>query len=469
MDSAREFGLSPSVIEKDYALGWLLAGISNHPVLKSAWVFKGGTCLKKCFFETYRFSEDLDFTITDSEYFNQEFLTSAFTEIAQWLYDAAGIEIPLDRLRFDVYKNTRGVLSAEGRVSYRGPIQMGGDPARIKLDLTCDEVLVHDPVEQEVHHPYSDKPEGGIRINCYNFEEVFAEKLRALAERERPRDLYDVINLYRHYDTTIDRILLLDTLRKKCEFKGIAVPTMVTLEGKPERTELEAEWKNMLGHQLPMLPPFEQFWQELPVVFEWLHGAIPKTAPASIAATEEIDTSWQPPAMAQAWHREVPLETIRFAAANRLCIDLRYQGTNRLIEPYSLRRTKAGDILLCAVKHQTGQSRSYRIDRMEGVKATNISFIPKYLIELTPSGPITAPPTAHKSPRPNFTKYKIPGQSVKRYVIKKQSFGPTYVIQCSYCGKKFTRQKYDTHLNPHKDKNGYPCSGRYGAVVETKY
>jgi len=30
-----------------------------------SWAFKGGTCLKKCYFETYRFSEDLDFTLTE--------------------------------------------------------------------------------------------------------------------------------------------------------------------------------------------------------------------------------------------------------------------------------------------------------------------------------------------------------------------------------------------------------------------
>ncbi|MCK4829729.1 nucleotidyl transferase AbiEii/AbiGii toxin family protein, partial [bacterium] len=56
MDFARELELDPNIIEKDYALGWLLVGISNHPQLKSSWVFKGGTCLKKCYFETYRFS-----------------------------------------------------------------------------------------------------------------------------------------------------------------------------------------------------------------------------------------------------------------------------------------------------------------------------------------------------------------------------------------------------------------------------
>jgi predicted nucleotidyltransferase component of viral defense system len=60
---AGQINLNPHVVEKDYALGWLLAGIFSNDRIADSWVFKGGTCLKKCFFETYRFSEDLDFTL----------------------------------------------------------------------------------------------------------------------------------------------------------------------------------------------------------------------------------------------------------------------------------------------------------------------------------------------------------------------------------------------------------------------
>ncbi len=56
---ASEWGLTEEVVEKDYVLGWLLSGIGSHPRLRDHWIFKGGTCLKKCFVETYRFSEAL--------------------------------------------------------------------------------------------------------------------------------------------------------------------------------------------------------------------------------------------------------------------------------------------------------------------------------------------------------------------------------------------------------------------------
>jgi len=263
LDFSREFGLAPNIVEKDYLLGWILAGISNHGELGSDWVFKGGTCLKKCYFETYRFSEDLDFTIRKQDHCNQEFLAAAFKEIADWIYEKSGIEIPRDLVHFEIYTNPRGKISAQGRISYRGPLLPRGDLPRVKLDLTNDEILVLNTISREVHHPYSDRPEEGIHFLCYCFEELFAEKVRALAERLRPRDLYDVIHLFRHNDLTQDRALVRNTLEQKCKFKNIFIPTMEMLEKKPERAELEAEWENMLGYQLPVLPPFEQFWIEL--------------------------------------------------------------------------------------------------------------------------------------------------------------------------------------------------------------
>lgn len=471
MDFAREMGLDPNVIEKDYVLGWLLAGISIHPTLSSNWVFKGGTCLKKCFFETYRFSEDLDFTITNPDHLDQEFLVTIFKEVAQWIYEESGIEMPEDRIRFKAYENVRGHISVEGRVGYRGPLQRRGDPPRIKLDLTNDELLALEPLLREVHHPYSDKPESGIHILCYCFEEVFAEKLRALAERERPRDLYDVVHLYQH-DMRPDYAVVMATLEQKCAFKGITVPTLTTLEDRPERAELESEWKNMLAHQLPTLPPFEKFWEEIPAILDWLHGEIPAKAPTPIPITAEIDTTWRPPAMAQPWHASVPLEIIRFAASNRLCVDLEYQRTWRLIEPYSLRRTRDGNLLLMAVKYETGESRSYRVDRIQGAKATSVSFVPKYLIELTPSGAMSVPSLTRQSRGFNTSEQRLSKSVTSRLVTRKPrsgSSGPTYILQCSYCGKKFNRKEYGTNLNPHKDKQGYPCPGRIGYLIDTRY
>lgn len=41
LEFAREFQIEPNVVEKDYALCWLLVDVGNHPVLRDSWVFKG--------------------------------------------------------------------------------------------------------------------------------------------------------------------------------------------------------------------------------------------------------------------------------------------------------------------------------------------------------------------------------------------------------------------------------------------
>lgn len=472
MDFSREFGLAPNVVEKDYVLGWLLAGISHHPELRTTWVFKGGTCLKKCFLETYRFSEDLDFTLTNPDQIDQDFLIRTFNKITDWIYEESGIEILKDAIRFKIFSDKQGNHSAHGRIGYRGPMQRRGDPERVKLDLTVKEVLVYEPVSRDIHHPYSDKYKPEQQVLCYCFEELFAEKIRALAERLRSRDLYDVVHLYRHDSVRPDRTMVLEVLEKKCEFRGIAVPTMSGLDSQPARAELEAEWENMLAHQLPVLPPFQQFWDELPMVFDWLHGVVEKAVRAPLPLGRDVDTSWRPPPMVHAWHAAVPLEVIRFAAANHLCVDLAYQGTHRIIEPYSLRRTMEGNLLLHAVRHESGEPRAYRVDRIQGAKATNIPFTPRYAVELTASGPISAPATTRRgtgatSLRPKSSRSR-PGRSKTRNSSYGSS-GPKYVIECLHCGKKFYRKTHTTRLNAHKDKQGYPCPGRSGYMTGMRY
>lgn len=104
----------------------------------------------------------------------------------------------------------------------------------------------------------------------------------------------------------------------------------------------------------------------------------------TLTDASHLNERWRPPSMAYAWHTQVPLEIVRFAGANRLCVNLNYQGSQRLVEPYALRRTRAGNLLLYAVKHQTGETRAYHVDRIQNIEATKISFVPRYAIELTP-------------------------------------------------------------------------------------
>ena len=129
---SQQTSLGQHVVEKDYVLGWILAGIYQHDALAPNWLFKGGTCLKKCFFETYRFSEDLDFTVLKAEHLNAAVLRTIFAEVGEWVYEQTGITIPVDKQEFETYTNPRGQISCQGKISYKGPVS----PTHLRKYLT---------------------------------------------------------------------------------------------------------------------------------------------------------------------------------------------------------------------------------------------------------------------------------------------------------------------------------------------
>ena len=374
--------LRVDMIEKDYVLGWMLAGIFAHPSLGPGWIFKGGTCLKKCFIETYRLSEDLDFTVEDAGQLDGRFLADVFQEIAEWMYDHSGIDISTQQPRFRVFRNLRDGLQVEGRVYYRGPMQSRGSLPRVKLDMTADERMVHPPVERAVAHPYSDGFEGGMTARTYSLTELVGEKIRALGERARPRDLYDVISFFRREDLRPEAPAVLQVLREKCEFKGVPVPDLASLQ--PFREEMESDWEVMLGHQLPAVPPIESFWSAIPEFFTWLHESTASSSPTGIPIGPDeavVDAS----STSQDLGMDAPaLERIRFAAANRLCVDLGYQGDMKRVEPYSLRWNRGGIVMLYACEAGTSAYMAYQVSGISKVEIIEQTFVPKYANELLP-------------------------------------------------------------------------------------
>lgn len=493
LELAAESNIAPHVVEKDYVLGWLLAGIHQHPHLRESWVFKGGTCLKKCYFETYRFSEDLDFTLRDANDLDDGFLSETFRDISEFVYDQAGIEIPVDRIVFEIFQNPQGRTIAQGRIYYRGPLAPASPRSwpRIKLDLTADEIVVDAPVENTVRHGYSDEPADGIHAFCYSYTEVFAEKIRALGERTRPRDLYDVINFFRRPESPelggeVRRILL-----EKCRYKSVPVPRFAELSS--HREECAVGWNDQLAHQLQSLPPFDSFWEELPSFFAWLER--PDTASTGpvlmpIQGTEEPLARWRNVRSGGMASSLSLLDRIRFAAANRLVVELDYRKENGeqktyRIEPYSLRESREGNILLYAVKlpapDPSGAIRGFRTDRMLNARITDQSFTPRYRIDFIPEGPrdsAALPALRQPAARPksrmvtgafSAPKPRSPKKPRKPASPKGFTSGPKYVFQCPFCSKKFTRKSMDSKLHAHKQKNGMDCPGRTGMYVTTKY
>lgn len=270
LQTASKHNVNPVIIEKDYVLGWILAGISNNPIFSDSWIFKGGTCLKKCYFKDYRFSEDLDFTLTEQASTDPNFIRAKLLDVSHWLYDNSGIEVP--EIIVDLFPDSNG-KTLRGKMGYVGPLEQRASYTRIKLDLTQNEYLTRPPIKISIYHPYEDPEDFSYQTNTYTYEELFAEKLRALFERARPRDLYDVINLFeRKNDYGLDKEVLQDTIQKKLSFRGLPSLSQDTCLAHIQEKEMIDDWEKMLAHQIGHLDSSHNYLNKLPDVLAWINA-----------------------------------------------------------------------------------------------------------------------------------------------------------------------------------------------------
>jgi hypothetical protein len=234
---------------------------------------------------------------------------------------------------------------------------------------------------------------------------------------------------------------------------------------------LAAGWGNMLNHQLPALLPLDSFWNALPEIFQWLFAAVAPVAQPTFPIGGGDIIRERVVVVPDGAGSLTHVEIIRFAASNRLVVEIDYRDaegnrSNRAIEAYSLRRTQAGAVLLMAVQESDGQARSFRLDRILGVTATQRTFAPRYPIELTAAGPQSIP----ASTRSTGATFSIPHVATRRTAPGRvPASGPTYVFRCSVCHRQFERKTYDGGLRAHKNKAGRDCYGRTGLYVRTKH
>jgi len=256
---AGQLGSDPMIVDLDYVLGCLLASLYQHDWAQ-ALLFKGGTCLRKCYYRGYRFSEDLDFTAVAR-------IRAADLEkwIAQLIQEAEHtwqVEFSLRPFRLETVHDEYGKETYQARIYYRGPLRRAGDPRAVRLDITLDEEVAFPPVPRSIIHPYSDAPTlSAVQVQCYGLMEVVAEKVRAVAGQRRyaiARDLWDLAYIVRRVPLVPG--MLVEALPAKLAVKGLPLALDVQqLEGR--RAEFELDWERNLAHLLPF--PKEQAFEDV--------------------------------------------------------------------------------------------------------------------------------------------------------------------------------------------------------------
>lgn len=267
---AKEIGALQGVIEKDFALGYVLAGIARTSALKDSLVFKGGTALKKCYFGQYRFSEDLDFS-TQNAPTNvklEKALQATLTETGILLNELGNFSLTLKRY---TEKHPHPKDQEAFKIGVQFPWQNRIN-CQIKIEISHHEPVILKPAVRPLLHPYATPL--GINVQCYQLDEVVAEKMRTLLQshqklvanswhRPRARDYYDLWHIFNRFGDELNPDRLPDLLEKKAAHVGVSYHTVEDFFTKELIQEAQDNWESNLGAFVSDLPPCDKVLAEL--------------------------------------------------------------------------------------------------------------------------------------------------------------------------------------------------------------
>jgi predicted nucleotidyltransferase component of viral defense system len=252
-------------VEKDYVILWLLSGLVHSGATGHGWTFKGGTCLRHCYYKGYRFSEDIDFSCKPGGN-NLETSLRLLDTVAGWTLRESGIRL-----------SVREPLTVPGDFQIEIPIEYNRGGARrqglpqVKVHLTFDEPVLDKVVIRSVKAVYSDLLP--FRIAAYSKKEILAEKLRSLLQQQqkwpRPRDLYDlwyILCKSEEHFLWKDLKFLFD---EKCRVRAVH-PNITSLTSDTLREWNEHAWLDRLGPMLKNVPDFDRVWKEWVKTFRTL-------------------------------------------------------------------------------------------------------------------------------------------------------------------------------------------------------
>lgn len=225
---ARKKGFPAGTIEKEYFLTIFLEQIARFD---SNLIFKGGTALSKAYLDYYRLSEDLDFT-----YVGNEIKTAIET-----VHDICG------HLNLEIKDENQTQDSYTAQIKFVGPLQYLN---YIKIDVSMREKLIFKPKTVEVHSLYADI--NPFKVQVYDLNEITAEKIRAMIQRKKPRDYFDVWFIFKNKD--LDTIEIKTAVIEKCKRIGVEYEPGIIFS---DTENLRRQWKTDLIHLVAEFPDFD--------------------------------------------------------------------------------------------------------------------------------------------------------------------------------------------------------------------
>ncbi|MDO8556850.1 MAG: nucleotidyl transferase AbiEii/AbiGii toxin family protein [Candidatus Jorgensenbacteria bacterium] len=455
---AKEFEIHEANVERDYVFGWLIFGIFTTSSLKNTIFLKGGNALRKGYFKNTRFSSDLDFGIPGD--ITQVVLLDEINKVCDFIQEKAGVSFIKEQNKIEEkFSATEapipGLRVYEARIYFK---DFYGNSEHIKIKISMDitrfdKVLL--PVQTvDLIHPYSDADKVACKIRCMKLEEIIATKLKCLLQRQHAPDLFDYAYSIKLLGGELNKEEVVRTFVKK------------TIFGRNPHI-----LKNILS-KMPF-DYFKEFWSKTVICTKQFLFGVDEAINLFIADLEVLFGFYPDNGFAQfAYFSPELREPIMKAGREQTLLKVRYKGSDRIVEPYSLkylqRKDGAEQEYFYVFNRSGGENRPgircFVAAKIESIQNTDEKFTPQFPIELSKAGEKPENPYLFDPNRPTAAPRRRGTRKPRR-----STFGPKYIYQCSYCGKKFTKSKQNNSIRKHKDKNGYPCGGRHGYYVDTKY
>jgi hypothetical protein len=212
-------------VERDYVLAHVVAAISRLTA-DAGLIFKGGTALRLCHFDDYRYSADLDFSMVTGS------TNDARVSIAEALEHTSG-SIPMARLTDD----------EPPRIAYVGPLQR---ERTLKLDIADDELVLNTEVRSLLPR-WPDLP-SEARVRVYTLTEIAGEKLRCVIQRLQCRDMYDLYLLFE--GAQVNAAEAATVFRSKAEHRDIDPATFAS-RYRARIDQYQERWNIELQEHVP--------------------------------------------------------------------------------------------------------------------------------------------------------------------------------------------------------------------------
>ncbi len=220
-------------IEQDLIISRALVDLYNDPHVKDALVFRGGTALNKLFINPpARYSEDIDFVQKNAVPIGQT-IDAIRTLLKPWLGEPK-----------------RKITQRSAKLTYKYD-SFNNIPAKLKIEINTTEHFQVLPLKTVPLSMDSDWFKGTADIITYELDELMATKLRALYQRRKGRDLFDVWYVADRSLINLNRVF--DIFSQYCSYNGVKITReefLKNLELKKDHRDFNMDMRILLPSKL---------------------------------------------------------------------------------------------------------------------------------------------------------------------------------------------------------------------------